>query len=731
MSCDIPQTLTPFPEGHVLVPTSVESQLQQIAAALAQVTAPTMQGWDTIQQNQLVASRLGLASSVFTSLRVRHKPTADHSLRVALLVSDWSLATQMREQDRHMLEVAALLHDIGKVGVPDAVLRKPSALTPEQSQLMGESRRQGLQILACFVPQSVLDAVAAVGSWYDGTRGLVRTAGENIPIASRMITIVDAYDSMISDTVYRKGMPQERAIAELFAFSGSQFDPHLVVHFAEWYRQGRVTINSKVAESWLMTLSDGASNQLWQLRLPQLDGTAEIAGRELFYQELLHGLHDAVFFLDCHGQVLEWSRGATQMTGIVSSAIEQRHWLPSLVDLRDASGRSIADEACPITAAVAAGLPLRERMVLMGRGSELIDVETLVLPVGPGQGQYLGATVIFRDATNQATLEQRVRHLHERATRDPLTNVANRAEFDRFHRECVTHHLKQSVPCSLIICDIDRFKNINDKYGHQAGDQAIVSLAAILVRSCRSGDLVARYGGEEFVIVCGQCGITEATELAEKIRTQLSKTTLRELGGQSITASFGVTEVQPGDTPETMLRRADRGLLQAKQSGRNCVVQLGSGMTKEQATTEKSRWWTQWISPPASRPSHFLLSTNVPINFAIEKLGGFISDHNAEVVEAELMRISLEISSNATQSQRRNSDRQQNFRVDVEFEEQTVAKSTATDTPVTVTLVRVTISPTRTRDRRTSYADLARQIMNSLRSYLMAQEITTPAPLSV
>lgn len=726
MSCDLPQNMTSLSEGPLLVPSSVECQLQRISAALAEVTPAPTAGFDVSLQNQLVAARLGLASGVFTSLRVRHKPTADHALRVALLTSAWSLATQMREQDRHVLEIAALLHDIGKISVPDAVLRKPSALTPEQSQLMGESRRHGLQILACFVPQTVLDAVAAVGSWYDGSRGLVRMKGENIPLSSRMITIVDAYDSMISDTVYRKGMPQERAIAELFAFSGTQFDPDLVDHFSEWYHQGAATINTEVSESWLMTLEEGASNQLWKLRLPQFDGSAQLAGRELFYQELLHGLHDAVFFLDGQGQVLEWSRGATQMTGIVSSAIEQRHWLPSLVQLRDASGRIIADDACPISAAVREGIPLRERMVLMGRGGELIDVETLTLPVGPGQGKNLGATVIFRDATNQATLEQRVRHLHERATRDPLTNVANRAEFDRFHRESVVQHLKQNVPCSLIICDIDRFKSINDKYGHQAGDQAIVSLAAILSRSCRSGDLVARYGGEEFVIVCGQCGIAEATELAEQIRAQLAKIPLRELGGQCITASFGVTEVQPGDTPETMLRRADRGLLQAKQSGRNCVVQLGSGMTKESGSSEKKGWWTQWLAPPASRPSEFLLATNVPINFAIEKLAGFISDHDANVLEAELMRISLSISSDCAQSQRRNSDRQQNFRVDVEFEDQSGKTSTG-DGPSCITLIRVTISPTRTRDRRESHVELARQIMNSLRSYLMAQEVTAAA----
>ncbi len=728
MSSDVNQTSSSLPLGHVSVPLVVEQQLANISQSLHQVESSDPYGLDAVPQNQLVSVRLGIASGVFTSLRVRHKPTADHSVRVALLCSGWALSTQMREEQRHVLEVAALLHDIGKIGVPDAVLRKPSTLTPEQSQLMSESRKHGLQVLSCFVPQTVLDSVAAVGSWFDGSRGLVRAVGNELPISSRMITIVDAFDSMISDTVYRKGMPQERAIAELFTFAGTQFDPQLVSHFAQWNAEGRISLARRIADSWLSAHSETAVDQLWQLRLPQVDYSALLSRKDLFYQELLHGLNDAVMFIDAQGQVLEWSRGATQLTGIVASAVEQRQWLPRLVGLRDATGARIPDDACPIMAAVQTGRHLKARMILNGRGGNRADVDVLVLPVGVHSRQTVGATVIFRDATNQTHLEQRVQHLHEKATRDPLTNVANRAEFDRFHADSVTRHLAQGIPCSLIICDIDRFKLINDKFGHQAGDEAIVSLASILMSSSRSGDLVARYGGEEFVIVCEHCGITEATELAEKTRLQLSQTQLRELGGQCITASFGVTEVQPGDTPESMLRRADRGLLQAKQNGRNCVIQLGSGFSNTMPPSSRTSWWTQWLSPQASnRPCQFVLSTNVPINFAIDKLAGFISDHGAEVLSAEARRISLEISSANTQTQRRQNDRVTPFRITLDFDEQVVVRPNSLEEPALVTIVKVDIAPLRNRDRRANPSQHARHIVNSLRSYLMAQEVSSTA----
>ena len=171
---------------------------------------------------------------------------------------------------------------------------------------------------------------------------------------------------------------------------------------------------------------------------------------------------------------------------------------------------------------------------------------------------------MFHDASSETSLEQRCQSLHEKATKDPLTQVANRAEFDRVHAMFVAAHQQQQVPCSLMMCDLDRFKLVNDTFGHQAGDDAIQCLASLLKSSCRPGDLVARYGGEEFVLLCADCDNASAARRAEQIRKALSQIAQPKLDGRPVTVSFGVTEIQPGDTPETMLRRADRALLMAK-----------------------------------------------------------------------------------------------------------------------------------------------------------------------
>jgi hypothetical protein len=188
-----------------------------------------------------------------------------------------------------------------------------------------------------------------------------------------------------------------------------------------------------------------------------------------------------------------------------------------------------------------------------------------------------------------------------------------------------------------------------------------------------------------------------------------------------ITVSFGVTEVQPGDTPDSMLRRADRALLEAKRLGRNMVVQLGSGMTE---------------SPVQCRPGSELfverdLVTAVPLNMAVEKLRGFVLDHHAEILSINTDKVDLQIETVQTNPSRRRSDRPVPFLVELALSEERVP-STSVDGRVTGevahTRIKVAIRLKRARDRKK--ADVASQataILAGIKSYLMAADESPPA----
>jgi diguanylate cyclase (GGDEF)-like protein len=270
--------------------------------------------------------------------------------------------------------------------------------------------------------------------------------------------------------------------------------------------------------------------------------------------------------------------------------------------------------------------------------------------------------------------------------------------------------------------DLDHFKSINDTHGHQAGDKAIITFASLLKTMCRSGDLVARYGGEEFAILCADCTNAAAARKAEAIRKALSEVKQQNLGNQAITASFGVTELQTGDTPETMLRRADRALLQAKDQGRNQVVQLGDGMMEEKL---KRSWWP-FQSLRGSALVEATLVTTVPIEVAIQKLRGFIADQSAKIVKTNDNELQLIVTDSHSGSTRRTGDRPVTFLIHLKLMQQRSERTNTSGLAAGIyveTRIDVVIRPRRDRDRRReATVEKARRLLGSLKSYLMARE---------
>jgi diguanylate cyclase (GGDEF)-like protein/PAS domain S-box-containing protein len=708
--------------------TSLTGVLERLSEA-AENSLPRLPS-EAAHQNRLVQVRLGIAASLFAALRAKHAPTAAHSLRVALGCSSWASMLNIPSPLRDEIEAAALLHDIGKIGVPDAILSKASKLSDDEVAAVERHRHFGVDILRqCAASQSLLDVVRYAPGWYDGSKPGFDLAGEELPPGARMIAIVDAFDAMTTDRVYRRALSRDRALAELFECAGSQFDLKLVKHFCELVSGDQAKFQSAVAGRWLGQLRAECSNQLWMWNEEASSDDLSAGSVEaLFHKKLLESMHDAVIFVDSSLRISLWNRAAEQLTGIQSSAILQRRWLPSLLDMRDEEGYTVDDAECPLAYVLKSRAPSTRRLTVVPRDGNKITVDAHMIPVLGRDGVSYGATLLLHDASSEVNLEETVQVLHEKAIRDPLTQVGNRAEFDRVLKLFVHDHLERNQPCSLIICDIDHFKKINDTFGHQAGDDALVSFANVLRQLWRPGDLVARYGGEEFCILCANCDNATATHRAEDVRRQLMNMPQSSLGGRSITASFGVTEVQLGDTDETMLRRADRALLQAKESGRNCVIQIGAGLSGDEKPPE-SRGWFAWLR---ATPPDLLLERNlitaVPLPVVAEKLRGFVADHHAEIVAIDEDHVALHLEVQQDTKGRRSADRALPFQIELRFAELRLPGEEK-QPQWTRTLIRVSVRPRRNRDRRRRDAiDRARQLVSSVKSYLMAQDYHPKKP---
>jgi diguanylate cyclase len=179
-----------------------------------------------------------------------------------------------------------------------------------------------------------------------------------------------------------------------------------------------------------------------------------------------------------------------------------------------------------------------------------------------------------------SVLERESRSLHESlreeqrlAMIDALTGIPNRAAYDDRIEQEFKRWKRFTRPVSILAWDIDRFKSINDAYGHKAGDKVLRVIGQHLARHVRDTDFVARYGGEEFVMLLVGTGVEEARVVADKIRVELAALGFHFHDSPvAVTASCGITEFSGGDTPDTIFDRADRALYKAKQAGRNCCV---------------------------------------------------------------------------------------------------------------------------------------------------------------
>ncbi|MGB9553990.1 MAG: sensor domain-containing diguanylate cyclase, partial [bacterium] len=154
---------------------------------------------------------------------------------------------------------------------------------------------------------------------------------------------------------------------------------------------------------------------------------------------------------------------------------------------------------------------------------------------------------------------------------DPLTGLTNRRSFRKMLQKHMAFARRHRLPLSLIMIDIDHFKAINDNFGHNVGDQILKKLARILRQSCRIEDIVARFGGEEFVVLLSKTDAPSASSWAERVRTKIKKTRMVNMN-QKVTASFGIAEFLSSDTEESLIKRADEALYEAKRRGRNCWV---------------------------------------------------------------------------------------------------------------------------------------------------------------
>ena len=293
-------------------------------------------------QDERAAIPYHAVTALMSALAFRDAETAAHSTRVADLAVLLARG-RMSARDAYIVEIAALLHDIGKVGVPDAILLKPGRLTAEEWDVMAMHDRFGVEIInSCFQCQPLTEIVRNHHALYGGDPSKPHLpSGENIPLGARIVSICDAYDAMVSDRPYRKGCSMDQAFAELRRCAGRQFDPALVEDFisaVQACHSQRTKDSSQLSQETALGIGQQIERIVGALDARDIEGMGSLAKR----LEATARHYQAIEIAEAAHEIMQLAAGEAELTTLLKATHE-------LLDLCRSTHSGVIERAkrCP------------------------------------------------------------------------------------------------------------------------------------------------------------------------------------------------------------------------------------------------------------------------------------------------------------------------------------------------------------------------------------------------
>ncbi len=498
-----------------------------------------------------------------------------HSDRVAFLSAAIAAELQLSPQDIETVRLAALLHDVGKIGIPEDVLVKTDPLSDEDRALLMTHPALGASMIEAHgTHPEIVPLIRHHHEWFDGRGYPDGLAGDAIPVGAAIVGAAEAFERMTSDVPYRAGRSTVTAQKLLIAGSGRQFHPEIIeaaLRVIKAYERDSAPYLSRISEA------DAASG-------PPAPTLAELQQRETQSPGTFRILYEIAHEI---GAIPELNRFLRQIAQIIGA--EMRVGSCTIFLLERASGDLVAAGTFPDADEVIRFSPADGPLVAAVRAGQ-----PLAMPAGDGEGgrymvplltdgEPIGAIVVtaadgrrFRDSerrilgaiAGQIATAVGVAQQHDDARRGAITDGMTGAHNYRYLMERLHLALERDTQVSLMLIDIDSLKRLNDLAGHLAGDELLRAVARSLAGSVRRSDVVARYGGDEFVILMPHTPPDEASIIAERLAAELDQLPEARIPGEPRIhiASYGIsTSPEDGTTASALLRAADARMYEMKR----------------------------------------------------------------------------------------------------------------------------------------------------------------------
>ena len=280
---------------------------------------------------------------------------------------------------------------------------------------------------------------------------------------------------------------------------------------------------------------------------------------------ILEAVADGIYGIDARGNTTFVNPAALKLLGYTYSEIINRP-VHDLIHHSYPDGSHYPEKACRITLSIEkAIIQYVNEEVFWRKDGSSFPVEYTSIPIVQN-GVTKGAVITFRDITRRKKAEEKLRRL---ATTDHLTGIFNRKRFEELLRQEIRRSNRYGTRISVAMFDLDHFKRINDTHGHEIGDKVLQEVAELTKQNLRETDIFSRWGGEEFMILALETDRNGIMRLAEKTRLAIARHAFDSVN--QVTASFGIAQYQPGESPASFMKRLDEALYKAKNAGRNCI----------------------------------------------------------------------------------------------------------------------------------------------------------------
>jgi len=565
---------------------------------------------------EMAALHLRTIEALALAIDAKDDTTSAHLRRVQVYASAIGRELGLSSVELQALETAALLHDIGKLAVPEYIISKPGRLTPDEFEKMKIHPVVGAEILQRVnFPYPVVPIVRSHHEKYDGSGYPDGLKGEEIPIGARILSAVDCLDAVASDRQYRKAMPLDDAINVVIDESGKSYDPKVVKILHARYREleakakgdtadvAKVSHNIKIergaspATGFAPTTTQMLTDRNFSLSISdarrEFQTLVEIAndlGSSLSLDDTLALLavrlgkaipHDAIVIWVRHEDVLVPRHIKGESYRLFSSLriplgqglsgwVAENH-LPIINGNPAVESGYLNDpsKVTPLRSAIAVPLDCRDRVVgvltlyQLQADAFTPDHRRILLNISAKVG------VVIENAL-------RFEHVQDAARTDELTGLLNSRSLSEYLAKEIDVCAQRVVRMAVIVMDLDGFKKANDEFGHLAGNRVLQAVAAGLKICCRSNDAVARVGGDEFVLVLSDPGdyLTTALDMISEMGRALKA---EGVANSAVSISAGCA-LYPDDAKdvESLLEKADERMYEEKRRRNTAAARLPS-----------------------------------------------------------------------------------------------------------------------------------------------------------